>query len=164
MLHTFDGSPPRRIGGRLAPVKLDHAGDQVIRRHAHRLQWLEPGEGEQPLRQLPTAQGRIERIVHQLAGLRAVHRPGTGQAEIGDDHTQKIVEVVRKAAGQGTDRLHLLGLAELLLNADALGDVGHETVPPDAVVIVASTSARNAAASAGSSGIAARIATVMRQT
>jgi len=112
MLHTFDGSPPRRIGGRLAPVTLDHAGDQVIRRHAHRLQWLEPGEGEQPLRQLPTAQGRIERIVHQLAGLRAVHRPGTGQAEIGDDHTQKIVEVVRKAAFPAS-KLH--GEANLLI-------------------------------------------------
>jgi hypothetical protein len=26
MLHTFDGSPPRRIGGRLAPVTVVRAG------------------------------------------------------------------------------------------------------------------------------------------
>ncbi len=44
-----------------------------------------------------------------------------GEIEPADDHGKHVVEVVRDAAGQLADRLHLLHLAELRLGGGALG-------------------------------------------
>ena len=56
---------------------------------------------------------------------------------------QQVVEVVRDAAGEPADRLHLLrlaqlllGLAQRLLGALALGDVGDEHEPDVAARVV----------------------------
>ena len=45
------------------------------------------------------------------------------QLAVAEDHREQVVEVVRDAAGETAHRLHLLGLAELLLEADARRDV-----------------------------------------
>ena len=45
------------------------------------------------------------------------------QFEIADDRGQQIVEIMRDAAGQLADRLHFLGLPQLLFHRLALGDV-----------------------------------------
>ena len=55
---------------------------------------------------------------HDLAA-RAVE-PAPGKVDPADDHRQHIVEIVRDAAGQLADRLHLLDLAELRLGGLAL--------------------------------------------
>ena len=47
------------------------------------------------------------------------------------DHRQKIVEVVRDPAGQLSDALHLLGLAQLCLKALLFGDVAGNLGEPD---------------------------------
>ena len=47
-----------------------------------------------------------------------------GEIEIGADDLQEIVEIVRHAARQMPDRLHLLRLAQRLFGAHARGDVG----------------------------------------
>ena len=57
----------------------------------------------------------------------ALHRccsaPSAARAsEVAHDGRQQIVEVVRDAAGELADRLHLLRLTQLLLGALALGD------------------------------------------
>ena len=46
------------------------------------------------------------------------------QLQVAADHSQQIVEIMRHAAGELADDLHLLGLAQLLLALLHLGDVG----------------------------------------
>ena len=45
------------------------------------------------------------------------------QAAVAEDRGQQVVEVVRDAAGELADRLHLLRLPQLLLELAPLGDV-----------------------------------------
>ena len=46
--------------------------------------------------------------------------------QIADDRSQQIVEVMRDAAGQLADRLHLLGLAKLLFGCLPLGQIARD--------------------------------------
>ena len=48
---------------------------------------------------------------------------GQQQLAVAENHGQQVVEVVRHAAGQPADGLHLLRLLELLLQRAAFGDV-----------------------------------------
>ncbi len=45
------------------------------------------------------------------------------ELEISDDHSQHIVEVVSDAAGELSDRLHLLGLSKAVLGLLQVGQV-----------------------------------------
>src|SRR5438552_12736201 len=49
-----------------------------------------------------------------------------GQFEVWDDRGEKIIEVVGDSVGKLTDRLHLLGLTELLFDGTALGHVASD--------------------------------------
>ena len=49
-----------------------------------------------------------------------------GEIEAADDDREHVVEIVRDAAGELADRLHLLDLAELRLGGGALGRLGFE--------------------------------------
>jgi hypothetical protein len=66
-----------------------------------------------------------DRLLQRLA-LGGVGRPGLGchaalhEVQAADDHGQKVVEVVRDAAGELADRLHLLRLPEQRLRFQAL--------------------------------------------
>ena len=68
------------------------------------------------------ALGRRQRIVGIALQL-LVLDPLGDKVEPADDDRQQIVEVVRDAAGQLAERLHLLALAKLLLRGLQLGDV-----------------------------------------
>ena len=57
--------------------------------------------------------------------------------EPADDDRQQVVEVVRDAAGQLAQRLHLLALAELLLRGLELGDVARFEQQIDDLAVVA---------------------------
>ncbi len=65
--------------------------------------------------------------------------PDTLQEELGvsRDHHEQVVEVMGDAAGEATDGFHLLGLAELLLQGAAFGDVLGEQLEEDGVAVVA---------------------------
>ena len=68
----------------------------------------------------------LRRLVDGLAYLGELGLPGDGARQHlvhADDDGEDVVEVVGDAAGQLADRLHLLGLAQLLLELDALGHV-----------------------------------------
>ena len=54
--------------------------------------------------------------------------PRLHEIERPDDPGQEIVEVVRDAAGQLPDRLHFLGLPELLFQVLTLGDVAADAI------------------------------------
>ena len=90
-------------------------------------QRLGAGEGKQTAGQRGGARRAFHRIVevhHHLA-------PGTVEAaerevDPADDDGEHVVEVVRDAAGELADRLHLLHLAKLGLGGLALGCFGLE--------------------------------------
>ena len=108
----------------LAQGPAQHAGDlrqALVEVDHRRLQRLLAREGEQPARQLGAAQRAVQRFLDDLALPRVglLHR----DVEIADDDAEQVVEVVRDAAGQLADRLHLHRLAQLLLDRLALGDV-----------------------------------------
>ena len=69
--------------------------------------------------------GALHRMIEMVAGVGA----GAGELALGkvdpaDDDREHIVEIVRDAAGELADRLHLLRLAQLLLGGGALGRLG----------------------------------------
>ena len=102
----------------------DHAGDQLVDVHHAGRERLPAREGKQLARQLGAADAGLQR------GFGQRHRLGVGlhavlqQVEIADHHREQVVEIVRHAAGQVADRLHLLGLMELLAGVLQLGRAG----------------------------------------
>ena len=88
-----------------------------------RLQVLASGESQQLLGQLGAVLGGALRRRQVPGRDRVARRPRLQQLEIADDRGQQIVEVVRDAAGQMADGLHLLGLAQLLLHRFPGGQV-----------------------------------------
>src|SRR6185369_15753304 len=75
-------------------------------------------------------------LFHVLAQLH-VERARREEVAVAEDRRQDVVEVVRDAAREAPDGLHLLRLAELLLEALALRDVHEEAdAPHEAVVVV----------------------------
>jgi hypothetical protein len=86
--------------------------------------WRE--EREQLARELRGAVGRPLDL-DELVGARPGADPSPGDLAVAADDGQQVVEVVRDAAGELPDRLHLLRLAELVLEHAALGHVAqHE--------------------------------------
>ncbi|PAV93239.1 hypothetical protein WR25_13223 [Diploscapter pachys] len=89
-------------------------GDQIDRIG---LQRLAPREGEQALHQGAGALGRLDRAVQQAEAAVAVGELAAQEIETAQDRGQQIVEIVRDAAGQLADRLHLLALPQRLFGA-----------------------------------------------
>ena len=103
---------------------LVQLGDERVDVEERRFHELLPGEAEQlpgeAARGLAGAADLVERLPDRVIGRAGPPSSHPGPAE---DHGQQVVEVVGDAAGQPADRLHLLGLAQLLLQLQALGDV-----------------------------------------
>ena len=94
-----------------------------LRSRRARLQRLLAREGEQAMRELRAA---LARLVDAPDQFRQPGRAGdlvAQQFRGGDDRRQDVVEVVGDAAGQLSDRLHLLRLAQLAFQPDPLGHV-----------------------------------------
>ena len=94
--------------------QLEHVLDQLGRRHRVGQQRLGAGEGEQAAGEGGGAGRALHRIVEVEFDLaaRAVQL-AAGEIEAADDDREHVVEIVRDAAGELADRLHLLDLAEL---------------------------------------------------
>ena len=110
-----------------AVEQVGHAADQLAAVDPLGEQRLGAGEGQQAPGQGGGAGRALHRIVevHQHFAPRAV-QAALGEVDAADHDRQHIVEVVRDAAGQLADRLHLLDLAELGLGRLALGGLGLE--------------------------------------
>ena len=87
------------------------------------LQRLAPRHREQEARDLHAAQRRVERgavgTVQRVLGAEAL----ADLVQVADDDAEEVVEVVGEAAGELPDRLQLLPLVDLLLDAHRLRDV-----------------------------------------
>ena len=121
----------RRVGTNRRELRLEHRqeldvlADQAAEHHVHvgndgiqvehaRLQHLPAAEGEQ----LPRQRGGPRGGLLDLLGVAAQPRVGVAADQklaVAGDRGQQVVEVVRDAAGEAADRLHLLRLAQLYL-------------------------------------------------
>ena len=106
-----------------AVEQVGHAADQLVDVDDLGAERLAAGEGEQlagqrrrPRRRLDDRLGVAEALVVGQRGA-AEH---VGRAL---DDGQQIVEIVGDAAGQLAERLHLVGLAQLVLGLGALADL-----------------------------------------
>ena len=119
-LDVLADQPPQhrqQRGGHLAEVERDRVEDLLA------------GEGQELARELGGALGGALDL-GQLVGARPGADPPAGDLAVAADHGQQVVEVVRHAAGELADGLHLLRLPELVLQHAALGHVAqHEQVP-----------------------------------
>ena len=110
---------------------LEQLADHLVRIDVGPLQNLAaaeaqqlPGEGHRPL-------GRFDTICKSCARCSPGGRSSRANLVYAADRLQQVVEFVGHAAGQRADGFHLLRLAELLLQAVALGDVedqAHQSV------------------------------------
>ncbi len=106
------------------PLQQDRQVGQHLAEHQHlRAQRLAARERQQLAHQAGGAVGVLLDVHDVLEG--RIGRPVVGEQQIGeaDDGGQHVVEVVRDAAGELADGLHLLALRELLLQRALLGDV-----------------------------------------
>ena len=102
---------------------LRHRADDLVEVEGDRLEHLLAAEGQQLARQRCGALGGVQDLIHlrrhRRIGLDAVRH----QLRIAADRGQQVVEVVRDAAGEPADRLHLLRLAQLVLELHTIADV-----------------------------------------
>jgi hypothetical protein len=106
-----------------AAQQLEHARDQPVEHQRFRLQRLQPGEGQETPRQVGAAHDRGQRFAHQLLHLRHSLRQQPHQLEIAEDDAEQVVEIMRHAAGEVADGLHLLRLHQPRLDALAGDDL-----------------------------------------
>ena len=140
-VHEHLLEPPRvAVEQHRAPAGLDHQRDVLVDQPLeHRLQpgdelaeveelaarRLAAAEAQQLLGQPLRALGRALDLGQVLAPL-AIVQARTEQPGVADDRRQHVVEVVRDAAGELADRLHLLRLQQVRLELPAVGDVDHQ--------------------------------------
>ena len=106
------------------PYQFRHALHQPIDIDRFDLLRMLAGEREQALHQCGGALGGLARRIEQALNARIVIAdPARGHVDIAEDHGEHVVEVVRDAARQPADRLHLLRLAERLLGRFAAADL-----------------------------------------
>ena len=121
-LHRFAARVPfdTDVFADQAPVQMDALRNRFVQfEHPGRRRLLS-GEGEQ-------LAGHLRRTERELVDVRDVRGGGTGgvelserQLRVADDGRERVVEVVRDAAGKLADQLHLLVLQELLLKVSLL--------------------------------------------
>jgi len=116
-----------------APEQLEHGRDGVREVKALRRNGLLSREGQELTRQIgrPMCAARdfLQVGPRRMVGLQMVE----GQIDIAKDGHEHVVEIVRHAAGQPPDGLHLLRLPQLVFQRQALGDVpenADEAGPP----------------------------------
>ena len=112
-----------------------HVGEQLRQVDHLRLDLLAPAEQEELPRQLRAAQGRAVDLLDGLAE-RAVARQSAEQhLAVAADRAEQGVEVVRHAAGETADGLHLLRLAVLGLEQDAVREVAQRPQEEDLAAV-----------------------------
>ena len=112
-------SPSRRRSER------SRFADEAVHFNDARLERVLPAEGEQLGRQVGGAVGGAANFSDVLRGLAFHPEFVQKQIAVAEDGGEKIIEVVRDAAGQLAERFHLLRTEDLILQLLARGDV-HE--------------------------------------
>ena len=108
--------------------RFSHHQIQIQRLGLHQLL---PAEGQEFLGQFRGALSRLQNLFQPGLGSIAVRQFAQEHLAVAVDHRQQIVEIVRHAAGQPPDALHLLRLQVLRLDPFALRDVAQRRLGPD---------------------------------
>ena len=103
---------------------LDRAAEQFRGIDRGGPQVLLARERQETLGERLAALGAFDRAVDQAQAVGVVGQPLAQQLEIAEHRRQQVVEVVRDAAGQLPDDLHLLRLTVRLLDLHAAVDLG----------------------------------------
>ncbi len=118
--------PERHLVGQKAVEKMRELAQRVLEVDDRRAQRLLAGEGQK----LPNQGGRAVGVLpdlHQVAVFHVGHVvPHQQKVAMAVDRGQQVVEVVRHAAGELADGLHLLGLDELRFQRFQFGRVGED--------------------------------------
>jgi len=93
-----------------------------------RLQHLHPCKGQKLSRQRSSSVRRLVDLLDTPLLCGALGRGVRQYVVIALDYGEQIVEVMRKAPGQLTNRFHFVLLAKLLLHLSAFRDVGEQTL------------------------------------
>ena len=120
--------------------QVGHAGDQLGQLQRLDIELLAAGEGQHALGQGGAAPRALHGIVHQARQLGVIGQPLPQQLQAAQDRHQQIVEIMRDAAGELADRIHLLRLEQRLAGAlqrllgvfafgDVAGDLGEAEEP-----------------------------------
>ena len=99
---------------------------KVFKSTGYRTQILLARKRQQPLGQRSAALGALQGAIDQTMQLGIVRHALAQQIEIAHHGHQQVVEVVRDAAGELADRLHLLRLPQLFLRLFAGGNFLHQ--------------------------------------
>ena len=100
-------------------------GDQAVDLEDGRLERLAAAESEKLIGQGGGPAGGVANFLDLVSDL-AFHRAlGQEQIAVAENGGEKIIEIVRDAAGQLTERFHALGAADLRLQLLARGHVHH---------------------------------------
>src|SRR5215467_8063886 len=89
-----------------------------------RLELLASSEGEQPPDQLAPLLGGTLRHAEDLTMILIERDPFVEKAEATDHGCKQVVEIVRDAPSQLSDRIHLLGVDQLAFERTLLRNVG----------------------------------------
>ena len=115
-----------------APEERLEPGDDLVEVEHARLEHLPPREGEELAGQGSGLLARPRDLLDLRPERVVVGEPAQDEVAVAVDDGEDVVEVVSDAAGEAADRVHLLRLPELrlearalLLGAAALGDVPH---------------------------------------
>ena len=109
-----------------AHQRADQLRDALdLRPHIEHLrrQRLPPGKGQKLAGELRGAVDRVRNRIDVTAAPVLAEIAAAQEVGRRADDGEKVVEIVRDAAGQLADRIHLLGLAKRLLGLPPLGDV-----------------------------------------
>ena len=101
----------------------DRLLDGVIQVEGARFQRLLARKGQHALHQLSAALCRFVDLFDHRRDFGIVRDAAAAELRHADDHGEDIVEVVGDAASQLANRLHLLGMAQLLFQRDAIRHV-----------------------------------------
>ena len=126
-LHLLaQGARQDAVGAAHGRAQVDHPGVGA----------LPAGKGEQPAHQGGGPIGGGADAVQLAAHLGLAAQPEGEQLGRPHDGGEQVVELVGDAARQPADRLHLLGVQQLLLEALALAHVGHQPQRADVVALL----------------------------
>ena len=129
-----DQAPVRRLQRGQQPHRVRQRAHQQLRGIGHHLadidrarrQRLLAREGQQPADQVGAAVRGLQRRRQELGQLRIARMAVAQRGEVADHHRQHVVEIVRDAAGELADRLHLLRLRDGHLRLLDLADIDRQ--------------------------------------
>ena len=100
--------------------------DQRGQRLAHRLVRLAPAEGQNLMHQVAGPQGRLAHMGQPRRSVGGRHTGLRGQRQVAQHGAEDVVEIMRNAASQRAQRLHLLRFAQRIVGALALDGDGRQ--------------------------------------